>query len=46
MDKAAYEINLERCVDKTYERSVLDCRDNEEYWPQKLVRRLCGLSLK
>ena len=34
MYKAAYERNIETCVVKFSGKSVIDCCDNEEYWPQ------------
>ena len=40
MNKPAYEINLERRLDRPSERSVLDCRDNEEYWPQNICEEI------
>ena len=46
MDKASYESNMEILVVKPSEKAVLEPRDNEEYWPQKSVRNLCGLSFK
>ena len=39
MYKAAYERNIETCVVKFSGKSVIDCCDNEEYWPQNLVRK-------
>ena len=43
MYKLSYERNMESRVVKPSDKSVLDCRDNEEYCHKKIVRNLCGL---